>query len=258
MSGHSTIDDILRNLTVFLKGQIPSLQAKHTVFEISQQVQSIIMNLRTSITQLEGAGHFDPRATPEYKAMARELDTMKAAHQKLEESLFLEMNKSERIHQERSKDSGVVQEARERMAKADEQIHALETEVVELRAQLARAQSETAKPRPPSGIEPGIKAAYDRKVAEVERQRDQLLQTLHEKDAEIMRLNSSLHDMDVSLREGAARADDLRREIKHLTDQREGLVARLTTLEGGLNTERSDFMRIRQGLEQQIELAGKA
>ncbi len=249
---NSTIDDVLRNLTVFLKGQIPSLQSKHSVFEISQQVQSIIMNLRTSITQLEGAGQSDPRSAPEYKALARELETMKAAHQKLEESLFLEMNKNERINQERNKDYSVVQEARDRMAKADEQIRTLEANVAELQAQLAKAQAEAAKPRLPSGIEPGIKAAYDRKVAEAERQRDGLAQTLHEKDAEIMRLNQQIHDLDITVRDDQARMGVLRQEIKHLTEQRDGLVSRLTDLEQGLTVERSDFVRIKNELEQKI------
>lgn len=87
-------DEIVRNLLVYLKGQVPSLSSKETRDEILRQVQSMTFTLRSTIVQLEGAAFQDPRNTEDYIKLEHEIDSLKATNAKLEESLFLEMNKT--------------------------------------------------------------------------------------------------------------------------------------------------------------------
>lgn len=87
-------DEIVRNLLVYLKGQVPSLSSKETKEEVVRQIQSMTFTLRSTIVQLEGAAFQDPRNTEDYMKLEHEVDSLKATNAKLEESLFLEMNKS--------------------------------------------------------------------------------------------------------------------------------------------------------------------
>jgi hypothetical protein len=88
-------DEIVRNLLVYLKGQVPSLSSKESRDDVLRQVQSMTFTLRSTIVQLEGAAFHDPRNTEDYMKLERELEGLKATNAKLEESLFLEMNKSQ-------------------------------------------------------------------------------------------------------------------------------------------------------------------
>ncbi|EKD82853.1 MAG: hypothetical protein ACD_39C01044G0003 [uncultured bacterium] len=88
-------DEIVRNLLVYLKGQVPSLSSKDTKDDVLRQVQSMTFTLRSTIVQLEGAAFHDPRNTEDYMKLERELEAVKATNAKLEESLFLEMNKTQ-------------------------------------------------------------------------------------------------------------------------------------------------------------------
>jgi molecular chaperone GrpE (heat shock protein) len=99
----ASFDDIVRNLLVYLKGQVPSLQSKTSREDLIRQIQSIVYMLRTSIIQLEGAAFSDPRNTPEYKNLIQEFEGLKRTNQRLEESLFLEMNKTQRLAAELEK-----------------------------------------------------------------------------------------------------------------------------------------------------------
>ena len=90
-------EEIVRNLLVYLKGQIPSMNSKNKKEEIVRQLQSISFTLRTTIVQLEGAAFKDPKGSNEYQKVKEELDSLKATNNRLEESLFLEMNKTKTL-----------------------------------------------------------------------------------------------------------------------------------------------------------------
>lgn len=90
-------DDIVRNLLVFLKGQVPSLSAKDSREEVIKQIQSMTFTLRSAIVQLEGAAFHDPRNTEDYQNLEKELQSIRQTNAKLEESLFLEMNKTQEL-----------------------------------------------------------------------------------------------------------------------------------------------------------------
>lgn len=49
MAKYLAFEEIVRNLLVYLKGQIPSLSAKNTKDEVLKQVQNITFTLRTTI-----------------------------------------------------------------------------------------------------------------------------------------------------------------------------------------------------------------
>ncbi len=123
-------DDIVRNLLVFLKGQVPSLQGKKSIDELTRQVQAIIYMLRTSIIQLEGAAFFDPRNTPEFKSLSQELDSHKKTSQRLEESLFLEMNKTQKLTADLDKLLKSQEEKDRELSRLKEQYAALEKKPV--------------------------------------------------------------------------------------------------------------------------------
>ena len=116
----ANFDDIVRNLLVFLKGQVPSLQGKHSREDLAHQIQSIVYTLRTSIIQLEGASTSDPRNTPEYLAAIQELEGFKKTNARLEESLFLEMDKSQKLAGEIEKQSSLVKQRDLHIAELDE------------------------------------------------------------------------------------------------------------------------------------------
>jgi len=90
-----SFDEIARNLLVYLKGQIPSLNAKDSRDEVLRQVQTITFTLRSTIVQLEGAASSDSRNSEDSQLLQRELSSLKNTNAKLEESLFLEMNKTQ-------------------------------------------------------------------------------------------------------------------------------------------------------------------
>lgn len=125
---HLAFDEIVRNLLVYLKGQIPSLSSKTSKEEVLKQVQSITFTLRTTIVQLEGSAYHDPKGTEEYSVLERELSALKATNTKLEESLFLEMNKT--------------QELNERLFKFNKEFDSRRTEIENLEKALSATKKE--------------------------------------------------------------------------------------------------------------------
>ncbi|GAB4269697.1 MAG: hypothetical protein Kow0029_05890 [Candidatus Rifleibacteriota bacterium] len=132
---HLAFDEIVRNLLVYLKGQIPSLSSKNTKEEILKQVQNITFTLRTTIVQLEGAAYHDPRSSEEYINLERELKALRQTNTKLEESLFLEMNKTQELNEKLYKLNKDFDARREKIEK-------LEKELSETRSELQKLQSE--------------------------------------------------------------------------------------------------------------------
>lgn len=96
-------DEIVRNLLVYLKGQIPSLQIKCNKEEVIKQIQAITYNLRSSIVQLESSAHQDTKNSSEYYEIKDELKALRQTNSRLEESLFLEMNKTQEFNDKLSK-----------------------------------------------------------------------------------------------------------------------------------------------------------
>ena len=154
----ASFDDIVRNLLVFLKGQVPSLQSKTSREDLIRQIQSIVYMLRTSIIQLEGAAFSDPRNTPEFKNLIQEYEGLKRTNQRLEESLFLEMNKTQRLTAEMGKLQAAqatapadrpgpapIREVRiERSPEDQARIAELQAQVEELRGQLQHRPTNAA------------------------------------------------------------------------------------------------------------------
>ncbi len=115
----ANFDDIVRNLLVFLKGQVPSLQSKHSREDLAHQIQSIVYTLRTSIIQLEGASSSDPRKTPEFQSAIQDLEGIKKTNSRLEESLFLEMDKTQKLAGELEKQSSLLKQRDLHIAELD-------------------------------------------------------------------------------------------------------------------------------------------
>ncbi|HOY67501.1 MAG TPA: hypothetical protein PLP29_11460 [Candidatus Ozemobacteraceae bacterium] len=125
----ANFDDIVRNLLVFLKGQVPSLQSKHSREDLAHQIQSIVYTLRTSIIQLEGASTSDPRKTPEYQSAVQEIEGIKKTNTRLEESLFLEMNKTQKLAGELEKQASILQHRDLHIRELEEANKKLQTEL---------------------------------------------------------------------------------------------------------------------------------
>ncbi|HEY9071454.1 MAG TPA: hypothetical protein VIV61_14440, partial [Candidatus Ozemobacteraceae bacterium] len=124
----ANFDDIVRNLLVFLKGQVPSLQSKHSREDLAHQIQSIVYTLRTSIIQLEGASSSDPRKTPEFQSAIQEIESVKKTNARLEESLFLEMNKTQKLAGELEKQASVLQHRDLHIRELEEALRKLQAE----------------------------------------------------------------------------------------------------------------------------------
>jgi len=136
-------DDIVRNLLVFLKGQVPSLQARHSREEVAHQIQSIVYMLRTSIIQLEGSAFSDPKNTNEYKALCQDLEALKKTNQRLEESLFLEMNKSQRLTGELEKSTSLLEGREKLVSEKDIKINELTSAVEKMQSRQGNQGSDS-------------------------------------------------------------------------------------------------------------------
>lgn len=122
---HLSFDEIARNLLVYLKGQIPSLNAKDSRDEILRQVQTITFTLRSTIVQLEGSASSDGRNSEDSQALQRELAALKNTNAKLEESLFLEMNKTQEQTEKLATIGRLQENAEARIRQLEEQLNEL-------------------------------------------------------------------------------------------------------------------------------------
>lgn len=90
MANNLAFDDVARNLLVFLKGQVPSLQNKTNKDEIMRQIQSIVFTLRSTIVQLEGATFEGGNGGQDTTELENTIEDLKKENAKLEESLMVE------------------------------------------------------------------------------------------------------------------------------------------------------------------------
>lgn len=126
---HLTFDEIVRNLLVYLKGQVPSLSSKDTRDDILRQVQTIAFTLRSSIVQLEGAASNSSQSSEEVNHLNQELSAIKNTNAKLEESLFLEMNKNQEAGEKLTALTNLQQLAEKQNHQYTEQIARLQQEI---------------------------------------------------------------------------------------------------------------------------------
>ena len=159
----ANFDDIARGLLVFLKGQIPSIQGKTSREDLVRQIQSIVYMLRNSVIQLEGATFSDPRSTPEFKDLVEELAGLKRTNQRLEESLFLEMNKTQRLTQDCDKASAAKAGVEKRSNEDQKFIASLQEQIENFK-----------KAMPPSVEIDGLMKNYEQRITELKDQNDRL------------------------------------------------------------------------------------
>lgn len=95
-----SFEEVARSLLVYLKSQIPALSAKTNRCELERQIQSITFTIRTSLIQLEATAD---NGQTDVLSLQNDLKELKTTNAKLEESLFLEMDKTQLLNEKISK-----------------------------------------------------------------------------------------------------------------------------------------------------------
>ncbi len=187
-------DDIVRNLLVYLKGQVPSLSAKDSREDVLKQIQSMTFTLRSTIVQLEGAAFHDPRNTEDYQNLEKELQAIKQTNAKLEESLFLEMNKTQELREKAAENAKALELEKSENAKLDKLISSLKEEIEKLE------NSPAAKAEVPVADESALEALKNEIVeletalSKAESINQQMRQTLQNKEIELSKSKDALMD----------------------------------------------------------------
>ncbi len=186
-----SFEEIVRNLLVYLKGQIPSMNAKVNKDEIQKQIQSISFTLRTSIVQLESATFSDPKSTNEYAKLEAELKSLQQTNARLEESLFLEMNKSQDFQ-------GKVSEYERLLNEKDDELDSLSSEIGDLQQERQKLLSQ---PVPEARVEIDNEKvnelsaeiqALENKLTSSQDQVNSLRQALQNKEIELSKAKDTL------------------------------------------------------------------
>lgn len=196
MAAAPQFDEIIRNLLVYLKGQVPSLQSRTNTDDLTRQVQSIVATLRTTITQVEVASSFDPRDTPEFKAILHEQDQLKKTNHRLEEQLFTAIDKSEKLQGENTRLNQEVLDARNRSETNQKQSQLqgqLETQVRKLETDLRTKVAEKD-----AAVAAAERSGYNKATGEFQVRIDKLQKQLAERDEA---LREALHAREKLLRE---------------------------------------------------------
>jgi len=187
-------DDIVRNLLVYLKGQVPSLSAKDSREDVLKQIQSMTFTLRSTIVQLEGAAFHDPRNTEDYQNLEKELRAIKQTNAKLEESLFLEMNKTQELREKAAENAKALELEKSENAKLEKLISSLKEEIEKLQ------NSPAAKIEVPIADESALEALKNEIVeletalSKAESINQQMRQTLQNKEVELSKSKDALMD----------------------------------------------------------------
>lgn len=187
-------DDIVRNLLVYLKGQVPSLSAKDSREDVLKQIQSMTFTLRSTIVQLEGAAFHDPRNTEDYQNLEKELQAIKQTNAKLEESLFLEMNKTQELREKAAENAKALELEKSENAKLDKLISSLKEEIEKLQ------NSPAAKLEVPVADKSALEALKNEIVeletalSKAESINQQMRQTLQNKEIELSKSKDALMD----------------------------------------------------------------
>ena len=187
-------DDIVRNLLVYLKGQVPSLSAKDSREDVLKQIQSMTFTLRSTIVQLEGAAFHDPRNTEDYQNLEKELRAIMQTNAKLEESLFLEMNKTQELREKAAEHAKALELERSEKTKLEKLISTLREEIEKLQ------NSPSVKVEVPVADESALEALKNEIVEletalnKAESTNQQMRQALQNKEIELSRSKDALMD----------------------------------------------------------------
>ena len=258
-------EEIVRNLLVYLKGQIPSLNAKTNKEEVMRQVQSISMTMRTSIVQLEGAAYNDPRKSDEYQNLNEELNSLKQTNTRLEESLFLEMNKTQELKEKldyitqeyESKDQIIESLESEKQLLIEQQpiqnidesqIDSLKNELTTLENQLSTSQEQINT----------LRQALQNKDIELSKAKDTLMEAMELDKTEIESLKAQLAEIESNEKEITA----LEKKIRELESQLAGAPskevyqnnmaaadAKISFLEKSLANSQKELSDLRQNVD---------
>ncbi len=223
-------DDIVRNLLVFLKGQVPALSAKDSREEVLKQIQSMTFTLRSTIVQLEGAAFQDPRNTEDYQLLDKELQALKQTNAKLEESLFLEMNKTAELREKSVELSKVLELEKIESGKLQQVVTALRQEIEnlknislqasasspvnsealeEFRTEISQLEAALAKANESNQH---LRQALQNKEIELTRSKEALMEAMNLDKSEISTLKSQLNNVEHMKAENAS----LRKKISEL------------------------------------------
>lgn len=187
-------DDIVRNLLVYLKGQVPSLSAKDSREDVLKQIQSMTFTLRSTIVQLEGAAFHDPRNTEDYQNLEKELQAVKQTNAKLEESLFLEMNKTQELREKAAENAKALELEKSEKTKLEKLIDSLRQEIEKLQ------NSPSVKVEVPVADESALEALKNEIVEletalnKAEATNQQMRQALQNKEVELSKSKDALMD----------------------------------------------------------------
>lgn len=231
-------DEIVRNLLVYLKGQIPSLSSKHTKEDILKQVQNITFTLRTTIVQLEGAAYHD-RDNEDQNRLKKELESLKQTNQKLEESLFLEMNKTQELNDKLTKVNTDFDSRRKEIEELERQLKETRQQLEQLEKSPREIVKEVVKEVP---VEVPVEAQV-----EDSKQNDQLkaeiseLETrLGKNDETISNLKQALQNKEIELTKSK---ETLMEAIKMDKSEIESLKTKLAEIDAAKSE--NDNLRIR-------------
>jgi len=230
-------DEIVRNLLVYLKGQVPSLSSKDSRDDVLRQVQSMTFTLRSTIVQLEGAAFQDPRNTEDYMKLEREIESLKATNAKLEESLFLEMNKSSDTGEKFLNYQEELVKKQKTEAALIEQIEKLKTEIEELQNRPVPVPviTETAVD---DSVYEDLRADIsdlESRLAKGEETINQLRQALQKKDIELSKSKEALME---AMKMDKSEIETLKKQLAEITEARNEnsiLRTRVSELEGELS-----------------------
>lgn len=241
-------DDIVRNLMVFLKGQVPSLQSKHSRDDLVHQIQNIVYTLRTFLIQLEAASSSDPRKTPEYQSAIQEIESFKKTNARLEESLFLEMSKHQKLTAEIDKQAVLLKDRDQNIAQLNNEIAALQRQIGELQN------------RPPSEMQSAdfesLQAAREEEKAAFADEKARLEAAVAEAGAktqsateEMIRLSTELNKVREEYERATQRLDELQ-SLSETIDRERQLKERA---EQALGAAKLEFNQEREQLTAEVE-----
>ncbi|PKL48819.1 MAG: hypothetical protein CVV42_08435 [Candidatus Riflebacteria bacterium HGW-Riflebacteria-2] len=269
-------DEIVRNLLVYLKGQVPSLSSKDAKDDVLRQVQSMTFTIRSTIVQLEGAAFQDPRNTEDYMKLEHEIESLKATNAKLEESLFLEMNKTsdtsekflnyqeELVKKQRTEAALIeeidklkknIEELAERptpvlsqSSSVDESVYEdLKADVADLESRLAQGEETISQ----------LRQALQNKEIELSKSKEALMDAMKMDKSEIETLKRQLAEISAARNENSilrTRVSELEAELSRLPSAdayRNNIAAseaKISYLEKALIDAQSDAKRLRNEL----------
>ncbi|MBI3037480.1 hypothetical protein HYY75_00315 [bacterium] len=168
---HANLEETIKNMLVYLKGQMPLINAKRTRDEAVFQIQQALNNLRSFATEIELAAASEPQSPSDSKNLSHELEILQHANQRMEGALFQEMDKAQNFSTE-------LESCKQLLQERDGIIEEKKNQILELNSRLGKQ----------SAIEPQSDPARDAQIEEQKHEIFALRELLHEhgeKDAQI-------------------------------------------------------------------------